>query len=459
MRTILGIAFLLLLAGRAEADAFEPKIADICRPVPNATTNGKVQPALLLNQLLDDPDVGVALADMPGVITPEREINAVLAGADYCVKAGPGCPDDDKARKAATAKFAHAQVLLIDYFQRHSVPVQPKLGGYQFTFTPTRANVSDFFLKPNSTLAPACVAAQTATGSPAPALATKATLPGTLLIRNSIGDLTIAQQSDAFKTLKQASLSITDDMVKDSTAYALQGVVGYGFGPGDIPGWDGARGQAIPFVSYTRQFVEGNNPNKISDVDNIGLGLIGDALLPAFPLQNAFPFTRDMYNDIALTTQVVHSDTTNTNILSGQVTYTPYIDPTVIPGIGTTETIGDFLVMLTPQFVFLYGDVLNSTPNAVLSQPGTYERIGTHVAFALKADAGVLSGFGINTSYDYQRAYGDSPISDIELFSATVSYTLPKTQFWSVQLTYADGRDLNTLQKQQLLTLGVGLKY
>jgi len=304
------------------------------------------------------------------------------------------------------------------------------------------------------------LAGRTPAGSPAPPVATdKSRASGRLIIRNSVKDLTVAQGSDAFKTLQRASLSVTDDMVKSSTAYAIQGVVGYGLGQAPIPNWDGAYGEVIPFASYTRQFVEGANPNKLSNIDNIAAGLVGDALFPALAFQNAFPPTRGMYNDIALSTQIVHSNTSNTDILSGQVTYTPYIDPTVLPGIATTERIGDFLIMLTPQFIFLYGDVLNSNNNAVLSQTGTFDRIGTHVAFAAKADTGVLSGFGFNAAYDYQRSYGHEPFSNITLFTSSLSYTLPKQEYWSVQLTYADGRDLNTLQKQQLLTLGIGLKY
>jgi hypothetical protein len=41
----------------------------------------------------------------------------------------------------------------------------------------------------------------------------------------------------------------------------------------------------------------------------------------------------------------------------------------------------------------------------------------------------------------------------------SLSYVLPGQEFWSIDLKYVEGRNLDTLEKQQLLTLGVGLKY
>jgi hypothetical protein len=460
------LVFLLTVMSQAKADVFEPKMADICVPTPSATMNGKIQPLLLLNQLLDDPDVGVTLGDLPGTITPDREVSAVLAGAAYCKKDNPhqqtppGCPADDKTREAAAKSFAHAQVLLLDYFQRHSTPVQSNVGGYQFTFAPTNANISDFFLNPHSTLVPVCMAGRTSAGTSSPPVATdKSRTSGRLIIRNAVTDLPVAQSSDAFKGLKSASLSITDDVVHASTAYAVQGVVGYGIGQTPVPGWSGAYGELIPFGEYTRQFVEGANPNKLANIDNIGIGLVGDLLFPALAFQDAIPFTRGMYNDLNFVPQVVHSDVSNTDIVSGKFVYTPYIDPTVLAGIGTTERVGDFLVMFTPQLVFLYGDVANTTTTAVLNQTGTYERLGTHLEFSVKADTGVISGFGLNAAYDYQRSYGNGPFSNISLFTGTLSYSPPKQNYWSVQLQYLNGRNLDTLQNQQMVTLGVGLKY
>jgi hypothetical protein len=220
----------------------------------------------------------------------------------------------------------------------------------------------------------------------------------------------------------------------------------------------GTFAEFIPFVAYTRQYVAGANPNKLSNVDNVGLGFLGDLLLPASALQNAFPLTKGIYNDVQASFEEVHSDISATDIISAKLAYSPYIDPTVLPGIWTTERVGDFLLMLTPQGVFISGDVLDNGGNPNLNKTGNFQRLGAHVGFSVTSDTGVFNGFGFNTTYDYLRSYG-GPVTNIALFTSTLSYTMPKQNFWSVQLQYQDGRNLDTLVQQKLITLGVGLKY
>jgi hypothetical protein len=463
MRHLLGIALFAAIVGEAHADVFEPKMADICRPVPTPTTQGQIKPALLLGRLLADPNVGVSFIDLNadgGTVTYDQMVNAVLAGSDYCKSAGSGCSTDPKVRDDTNKKLGKAQDMLIIYFQRHSDPFQPDKGGYRFTFEPISANVRAFFLNPGSTLAPICFGSKTAADTPNPPVADdKGRASGRLLIRNSAADLSTSQSDSAFKGLQRASLSISNDRLQSSTTYNVQGVVGYGIGQSPIPGWSGASGEIIPYFSYTRQFVDGNNPNKVSNVDNIGAGVIGDLLFRGGGLQDDFPLTKGIYNDIQLSSQWVHSNRSNTDVLSGKVTYTPYINPLVVPGIATTERVGDFLLMLMPQAEFIYGDVLNSGNNAVLNQTGTFQRLGGHVAFSANADTGTIAGVGFNASYDYLKNFGVGPVSQITLFTTALSYTMPKQEYWSIQLKYADGRNLDTLERQRLLTLGLGLKY
>jgi hypothetical protein len=464
MRFFVCIALLVAIASEARADVFEPKMADICRPVPTPTTQGRIKPPLLLGRLLADPNVAVSFIDLNadgGTVTYEQMVNAVLAGSNYCNSQGSNCSKDPKVRDEVNKKLGRAQFLLIDYFQRHSSPVQPDEGGYQFTFERSGANIKAFFLGANDTLAPVCVVGKPAPGLPSPPVSEdkSRTGAGRLIIRNRVADLPISQTDAAFKGLQRASLSISSDQLKSSTTYNIQGVVGYGIGQSPIPNWSGAYAEIIPYLSYTRQFVNGNNPTKISDVDNVGAGVTGDLLFPAIGLQNYFPLTKGIYNDIQLSSQVVHSNRSNTDVLSGQLTYTPYINPLVVPGIATTERVGDFLVMLMPHAVFIYGDVLNAGNNAVLSQTGTFQRVGGHLEFSANADMGMLAGFGFLVSYDYLRCFCVGAVSQITLFTASLSYTIPKQEYWSIQLKYTDGRNLDTLEQQRLLTLGVGLKY
>ncbi len=380
-----------------------------------------------------------------------------------------------KAKAATNKKLGEAQVILVDYLKRHSVPIRPNEGGYQYTFELNSTNIKAFFLDEDSTLAPTCILGKSVEGAPSPPVSDdKSRGTGRLLIRNSSSDLHIGQGDPAFKNLQRATFSINSDQLQSTTTYNIQGVVGYGAGQLPVPSWSGAFSEIIPYVSYTRQYVDGKNPTKISNVDNVGVGVIGDLLFPAVGLQNDILLTRGIYNDVQLSSQFVHSNRSDAGVVSGAVTYTPYINPLVVPGIATTERVGDFVLMLLPRAVYIFGDVVNSgnnitlagnnstatkTGNDPLTKLGTFQRLGGHLEFSASADTGILQGVGVNVSYDYLKSYGGGPISQVTLFTAVLSYTMPKQEYWSVQLKYSDGRNLDTLEQQQLLTLGVGAKY
>ena len=454
-------ALSVIMTCEAHADVFEPKMKDICRPAPTSENQSRVKPKLLFGYLITD---AVTISDFElnrdgDTVSYEQKVNAVLAGSTYCSTPGSKCLDDPKLRDATNEKLGKARVLLADYFQRHSVPVRANEGGYQYTFERNEANVRAFFLNPNSQLTPLCIAAKAADGLPSPPIAEdKSRASGRLLVRNSVGDLHVAQSDTAFKGLQRASFAINSDRLQSTTTYNIQGVLGYGMGQSHVPSWSGAYAEIIPYVSYTRQFVDGRNPAKLSNVENIGVGVLADLLFPAVGLQNDFPLTRGIYNDLQFSSQIVHSNVKSTDLISGKVTYTPYINPLVVPGIATPARVGDLLVVFTPQAVFIYGEVLNAGSNPALAQTGTFQRLGAHLAFAATVDTGPLSGVGLNVAYDYLKSYGGQ-ISQISLWTAALSYTMPKQEYWSVQLKYIDGRNLDTLEQQQLVTLGIGLKY
>jgi hypothetical protein len=283
-------------------------------------------------------------------------------------------------------------------------------------------------------------------------------VPGRLVIRKNISDLTIAQTEDAFKSVQQATFAINADEVKKSTTYNIQGVIGYALGQAAIPSWPYAYAEFIPYIAYTGQFVHGNNPNKLTDVNNVGVGFLGDLLFPGSALQNALPFGRGIYNDVQASLEEVHSEISATDILSAKLTYTPFFDHNYLPGVGNSAPVGDYFITFTPQAVFIFGNVLDNGGNPNLSKTGNYQRLGAHLAFNVSAVAGIFNGFSFTTTYDYLRSYG-GPVSDIALFTSTLSYAMPQQNLWSVQLQYQDGRNLDTLVQQKLITLGLGLKY
>jgi hypothetical protein len=55
--------------------------------------------------------------------------------------------------------------------------------------------------------------------------------------------------------------------------------------------------------------------------------------------------------------------------------------PTTLSGVGTTEQVGDFVFLFTPQAVFISGDVLDNGADLNLNKTGTYQRVGTPLGF------------------------------------------------------------------------------
>ena len=72
------------------------------------------------------------------------------------------------------------------------------------------------------------------------------------MIRKKIHDLNISQAQKAdFKKLDRASFSVTNDRLKATTTYAIEGVAGYGIGQITLgPETDA---EFIGFLTYTRQ--------------------------------------------------------------------------------------------------------------------------------------------------------------------------------------------------------------
>ena len=219
---------------------------------------------LLKEQGISDVDIDTR----PDIDVPYSEkADAINSGEKYCTRDGTHCSKDAKSKQGP------ARAVLISYIEQHQSPVLPDKGGYQYTFEVTSANLEDFLSNPHSKLTPACFAPETPEAAPSPTAAgDPSRAPGRLVIRQNIGDLTVSQTDQAFKSLQQASFGITDDQIKSSTTYNVQGVVGYAFGQAPVPGWQGAFYELVPFAAYTRQFVQGTNPNKISEVDNVGGG-------------------------------------------------------------------------------------------------------------------------------------------------------------------------------------------
>jgi hypothetical protein len=258
----------------------------------------------------------------------------------------------------------------------------------------------------------------------------------------------VKQSDKAFKGLDRASLSFSRDYVAKTKTYHLEGVVGVGLGPVQLSQTSLASIELIPYVGYTRQLVEGGPKANQTNVQNVTAGLIGDWI---FPVDN-------YYQDLQAYPQIVHSNRTNADVLSGNVVFTPDFP---VPGIG-----GKYLpyqgapmsFLLTLQAKTVFGQVLNAGSDPTLGASKDFVRVGPRVGATIFGEDGVVAGWSLGAIYEYQKVL-QGQFNSVSRFDATLAYTMPGQEFWSMQLKYVNGRNLDTLERVQQLTLGVGLKY
>lgn len=369
-------------------------------------------------------------------------MNALLSPSTFCL--GDRCASDGLDGLTA------ARTELINYVARHRSAVRDGEAGYRFKFETTAVDFRAFFR--DGTGAPACIVPPPLPGdNPAkkPPKQDESRIPTRFIVRSNVADLGVGRDDDAFKKVDRASLSIINNRVQENTAYNIQGVFGVGFGQFPITEVPGTYLEFIPYFSFKRQQTTGNSPADAPDVYNLGGGLIADLQFGAGPLGN----------DLQFSTNYTSSQRSGARIANGSLIYTPYPDPTIIPGISRFRRFGSVLITLTPQLKYIFGSVMADGGDPDLAGTSDFHRFGARVELATLIDSGTFEGTGFNVAYEYLNNASGGPVKNIERFEASTSYTFPKQKLWSVILKYVDGRDLDTLEVERKWTFGLGLKY
>lgn len=203
--------------------------------------------------------------------------------------------------------------------------------------------------------------------------------------------------------------------------------------------------ELIGFLTYTRQFVSGAAPKNAPNVHNMGIGALGNV---------EFPMLGE-YHSLKLFSHFVHSDVTDANLLTGNIVYSPTTGPLVGRPVYLFETLAAFL---TPQAKVVYTRVLDAGTAPILISNSDSTRAGGRLELLLMADGGPFNGFSLRTAYEYLK-FLDGPLNSIDRFESVLSYKLPDQQFWSIDLRYTKGRNLDTLDKQHQIVVGLGFKY
>jgi hypothetical protein len=117
-----------------------------------------------------------------------------------------------------------------------------------------------------------------------------------------------------------------------------------------------------------------------------------------------------------------------------------------------------FSFQLTLQAKTVFGQVLHAGSDPTLNASKNFVRIGPRVGITVFGETGIFAGWSASAMYEDQEVL-QGQFKSVARFDSTLAYTMPGQEFWSLQLKYVDGRNLDTLERLQQISLGVGLKY
>jgi hypothetical protein len=288
-------------------------------------------------------------------------------------------------------------------------------------------------------------------GSGTPALKSAAAsltdLASNFRLRGKPQDLSIGRDDSAFSGVSSASIATVNDDIALKNTFDMHAVLGYVLPTQEF---GAALLDSIPFLEYDRDYVDGAKaPPNSSNVDNFIVGL-----------QEAYrtPLAPDIGALITFQPQYVWGLRNNAQI--AKVIFTaqpealwPFFVPTPIGAPG-------FDAMVYARGVVNVGDVTRRTTDPTLALTNNFTQAGVQTGVAI-TDTDPNSFFnGVSIPVDYTNLYGfTGQYKGISLISAAINYTFPKTKYITIGLSYVDGRDINTFEKQKLYKVTLGVKY
>jgi hypothetical protein len=442
MWRVIAVGFASLLASQAgSAASLDPKLDDVCTPSPVApASRSRIDTHKLVGFLLKSQGIHDLDLDPKGNdVTFEAKVRAVTNFNTFC--SGNGCSID------TTAKLSGAASALIDFLVRSSRPVPPGQSGFD-VHPPVGDELNskrlEAFLIKGETYQVACLAGpqKVATTTPGEVQQQAKKLLSGVVVRNKIDDLRIASTDKKFDSLDSATLSFNDDYIKRTRTVAAKAVIGYQFENSPF----GDYSNLIPYMAFENKSVRADNPKDIQNIGNIGGGVLADFNPRIF----------GYYQNINLFANFLHSYVTDTDLLTGNIVITPDF---MFPGVGIAYNPSDGPVsfLLKPQAKALYGTVINAGTDPNLAAKSDYARAGGRVELWIFGEKEPFKLFSFNSAYEYLDVLR-GPFGAIWRFENTLHYTFPGQENWSLQLSYVDGRNLDTLNREKQITLGVGYK-
>jgi len=423
-----------LISPTAAIAAFDPSPEDVCSPIGPATS--RLDPRKLVKYLLrevglDDLDLDTSARDL----TYADRVEAILDPNAFCARSS--------CREGTEQKLRTALAYLNNYFMRHTLPLRSGSSGIQIIATSGAELPEAQFLRDPNSIATICILPIKSKQQMAEAPMTKA-VRGALdhvRVRANASDLVYGRDESQFEGLDRATISATRDNVADSQSYAINGVVGYAFNKAGI------FETLIPFYSYKREGTHTKNQPKDSVTEIEGAGLSAEMLFPFFgyyQILQAYPL-------------YTHDTQADTELFAGNINWFPDFP---FPGVGRAYFIlnGAASFVLNPQVNFIYSTVLNDNGDPAFRETNESSRLGARIELTVFPESELLRGFSLFAAYQYFQIF-EGPLSEADRFEIALNYSFPKQEYWALQLKYVDGRNMTTLEEENELTLGAGLKY
>lgn len=431
----------IVLASTAAAAPFDPKVSDVCAATPAAAgARGKVDTRRLLGALLKSQGIyEFDLDTSGGDATFETKIKAVTNFNTFCNAPG-------RCSQGTATKLSNAAIALIDFLRRNARVVPAGQAGFEVTSSVSgldQPRLTAFLRGAPGAFQVVCVAGATAPAAPiGEAEAQIKSIVSSIAVRKNIEDLTIPSSSKKFQSLDRATISYTDDRIKGTRTLATAGVAGYQL-PASLLG---EYASTILFADYSGNRVWADNPKNNQNIGNFGTGVLGNFDVPLF----------GYFQNVNLFGHYVHSHVTDSDLFAGKMTITPDLP---IPGVGIAfnPNDGPLAFLLKPQLKLVYGSVLNAGSNPLLIDTHDYARGGGKIAFWIFGVDGIFRNFTFNASYESLKVWR-GPLDTISRFESTLSYTLGDQDNWAVELKYVNGRNVDTLEREQIVKLGLGYK-
>jgi len=444
-----GIAIILPAFVFASADqAFAASSCKFGKLRPDAklcsnALSGRVNREVVVQMLLQDCSLFPLDYDPTGRVTYSEQAEAILGNIDYCTKG--------KCSKDTPGKLADAYGYLLGITAKEGTQIS--IGDNKVSLSLKARNsaaggdlLRAFLKGPPDAVDATCVAVVNPNAPPPVAKAPEPSLATSgFAIRKNVTDLPISRDSPQFKGLDKGSFALNDDYMSGKLGVNVDLAAGYTFGPLALTADQNSSLSFTPFAYYHQQYVAAQSASQDQKVFNVAGGLLSTWEL--FHL-GIFQFSP----------KYVHAVHADADMESVNLLYTP---PITIAGIGGAREVpytnGSVYFRFSPQLQVSYGDVTRSSSELPLIPAGRFGWTGPNLALYLYG-ANALEGWSYIISYVYLSGFA-GPYSNVKRWENTLNYSLSSDDMWSFQLKYIYGQDLDTLQMQKALTMGVGFKY